>query len=175
MTESIVQEIWKAIPGYVGAYDVSSLGRVKSRKTTRNTFDGRVLRAAAGKSCRYPAVTLSLNGTTRRFTVHSLVALAFLGACPKGKEINHIDGNKANPALDNLEHITHKANAVHAAGLGLYPAGEQRPDFKLTHKAVTRIRKRYAEGGVTLKSLGAEYGVSFGLIGQIVRMERRAA
>jgi hypothetical protein len=82
-------------------------------------------------SGRYPIVTLSKEGRIRYFTVHSLIALAFLGPRPEGGVVNHIDGNKLNNRPDNLEYCTPKENAEHAAYLGLTNnKGSTNPNYK---------------------------------------------
>lgn len=63
----------------------------------------------------YPVVTLTANGTQKRFGVHQLVALAFIGPCPPGKEVRHLDGNPANRAASNLTYGTHGENMLDKA------------------------------------------------------------
>lgn len=55
-------------------------------------------------------------------TIHRIVAKCFLGECPKGKQINHIDGDKLNNVPENLEYVTPKENIRHAIKLGLHVA-----------------------------------------------------
>lgn len=105
------KEIWKDIPGYEGLYQVSSHGRVMILKSPRKIM----AQSLKGKpSKQYFGVTLTKNKKQKTFTVHRLVALAFIGEKPKGTEINHIDLNKLNNHLTNLEYVTHKRNMRHA-------------------------------------------------------------
>lgn len=67
----------------------------------------------------YPSVTLSKNGIIKRFMVHNLVMHLFVGKRPKKMDVNHIDGNRANPRLDNLEYCTRSENHRHAFRTGL--------------------------------------------------------
>lgn len=53
---------------------------------------------------------LQVGGANRSWTVHQVVARAFLGECPADKEINHIDKNRQNNHIENLEYVTHKEN-----------------------------------------------------------------
>ena len=93
------QERWKDIDGYDGAYQVSDLGRVRSRKSG----EWRVMRLS--KSINgYAQVGLNKNRKQKRFYVHRLVAQAFIPNCDESKIIiNHIDECKQNNRFDNLE------------------------------------------------------------------------
>ena len=105
-------EAWKPIPGYEGLYEVSSLGRVKSfhnRGRWKSGPEGRLLKASPGKN-GYPVVCLSRDGATEWRTVHTLMALAFIGACPPGEEVRHLDDDPSNNRLDNLAYGTRKEN-----------------------------------------------------------------
>jgi hypothetical protein len=99
--------LWKPIPGYEGLYQVSENGEVLSarRATTRG---GLLRRYPDGLGYLY--VTLTREGAQKRFAVHRLVALSFIGPCPAGQEVRHLDGNSANPSLANLAYGTHTEN-----------------------------------------------------------------
>jgi len=122
---NIQQEIWKPILGYVGFYEVSNFGNVKSleRKAKRknNSFfieKEKVLKI--NTSNRYGAVKLCKLGNVVRYSVHRLVATAFLPNAENKSQVNHIDGNKLNNHVDNLEWNTHQENSTHAWVTGLY-------------------------------------------------------
>ena len=109
-------ETWKDIQGYEGLYQVSDLGRVRSQKRIVKrsgktmTLQGTMLKP---QKCTngYLCVTLSKDGDTRQFLIHRLVAKTFM---PIGiGEVNHIDENKENNTLSNLEWLSHKANINH--------------------------------------------------------------
>jgi hypothetical protein len=100
-------ELWKDIPGFEERYQVSSLGSVRSFARYK---DGRLLKP--GKASHgYYTVSFGRNNSK---TVHSLVALAFIGPCPKGMEILHIDGTRTNNALSNLRYGTRTDNILDA-------------------------------------------------------------
>ena len=107
-------EIWKPIPGYLN-YKVSNFGRVKSiqRLDARGERrKGRILKQA--KNPRgYMMVTLYEDGKRTTVTVHKLVMSAFAGERPDGLEVNHIDENKNNNSLENLEYVTRLQNIHH--------------------------------------------------------------
>ena len=92
-------------------YAVSNMGRVK------NIRNGRVLKLVENGG--YLQVNLCQNGKKATFRVHRLVALTFIPNPMCKKEVNHIDGNKMNNSVDNLEWTTHKENDAHARKMGL--------------------------------------------------------
>jgi hypothetical protein len=100
-------ENWKDVPNYIGLYKVSDLGRVKSilngfKKILKPGVDG----------VGYYTVALTRRGEAKTFKVHQLVAMAFLNHKPCGYElvVDHIDNNKLNNNLQNLQLITHSEN-----------------------------------------------------------------
>jgi hypothetical protein len=94
-----------------------------------------------------------------RRRVHRLVAEAFHGFCPPGREVNHIDGDIYNNRAENLEYLTRSENIRDAmAKRGSY-CGERHSQAKLTEAAVRLIRGRWA-AGADRRSLAAEFGVS---------------
>lgn len=111
-------ETWKDIQGYEGLYQISDLGRVRSlnRKVKRSgktmTLQGVVLKPQKSSN-GYLFVALSKGGETKQLLIHRLVANAFM---PNGAgEVNHIDEDKTNNTLSNLEWLSHKANINHGS------------------------------------------------------------
>lgn len=113
-------EIWKDIVGYEGLYQVSNLGRIKSyyAKNGRPSDDARLLSGKRDKD-GYIEVRLCKNGIVTYTRVHRIVANTFLQG-DVTLQVNHIDGNKANNRVDNLEFVTSKENSVHAHSTGLH-------------------------------------------------------
>ncbi len=101
-------EFWKDIPEYEGYYQVSSLGRVKSFK---NRID-LILKNRIGTN-GYFSVCLRKNNKSKYFSVHKLVAMAFLNHTPCGYYliIDHINSNKTDNRLENLQIVTSRQNA----------------------------------------------------------------
>lgn len=145
-------EEWRAVPlkDFAARYEVSNHGRIRSLKLQRSVR--RVFVSPFG----YQRVHLCLDYRKRDAFVHRLVAIAFLGPVPKGKEVNHIDGNKLNNAVSNLEYITPQENKRHAVKHGLTARGERNIKAKLTATDVRAIRLRSEYGYV----VAADYGVS---------------
>lgn len=110
------KEVWKPIVGYKGLYYVSNLGNIMSCRHRKN---GRLLKPwkdAHG----YHNVTLCKNNSKINKSVHRLVAKAFIKNPKRLQTVNHIDGNKANNNINNLEWLTFADNIRHAINSGLY-------------------------------------------------------
>jgi hypothetical protein len=104
-------------------------------------------------------IGLYRDGKCRRFTVHSLVATAFLGPRPEGMECCHGDGNVFNNNLTNLRWDTPVANAADKRKHGTYLCGARCHAAKLTEEKVRDVRRRLAEGE-SGHSIAKHYGVS---------------
>lgn len=101
-------EIFKDIEGYEGLYQISNLGNVKSLNYHR-TGKERILKPAK-KDNGYLFIGLHKNRNIKYFLIHRLVASSFLPNPNKLKEINHINENKIDNRVENLEWINHKDN-----------------------------------------------------------------
>ena len=95
----VLKEIWKDIEGYEGLYQVSNLGKVKSKR--------KILSPAKGE---YLKVNLNKNGKQNTCYIHRLVALTFIPNQNNYTHINHKDENKYNNNVNNLEWCTNKYN-----------------------------------------------------------------
>lgn len=118
------QEEWKDVNGFEGLYQVSNTGQVKSLDRNVSQADclhKRYHRAMRGKIIKqrlqnggYCIVWLSKSGIVKPFTVHRLVAFAFLPNVNNEEQVNHKDGNKANNCVNNLEWCSRSENIKHA-------------------------------------------------------------
>lgn len=113
-----MKEIWKDIEGYEGLYKVSDKGRVASLHP-HNCKDERFQIIHQHKVRGYPRVELYRGVGRRKYLVHILVANAFIPKIEGKNEINHIDGNKLNNSVGNLEWCTRSENMKHAYDSGL--------------------------------------------------------
>lgn len=109
-------EIWKAVVGYEGLYEVSNMGKVRSLDRTVKNKNG--LAVKKGKMIKpaeintgYLKVNLWKENTGKCFLVHRLVAEAFVGNRANLPEVNHIDENKHNNCANNLEYCDRQYNA----------------------------------------------------------------
>jgi hypothetical protein len=141
-----MRERWKIIYKY---YEVSSNGRFCCKET------GKFLK---GHTQRYISMSLARFAPKARKYLHQLVAEAFLGPCPAGKEVNHKDGVKTNCRLSNLEYKTHRGNEDHAVKLGLKAHGERNGNSKLTVLKVQEIR-RLRRKGFSQADVARKFGV----------------
>ena len=117
-TENIIcNEIWKDIRGYEGLYQVSNLGRVKSIPRNGTIKQERILKQCKDKYGYFQVVLH--NKTIKSCRVHKLVAEAFILNLQNKETVNHIDGDKTNNNVKNLEWNTIKENNENAIKLGL--------------------------------------------------------
>lgn len=114
-------EIWRDIPGYEGLYQVSNLGRVRSLDRYVFTIKGCGKRFVSGeikkptqRKSGYLKTGLYKEGKSKTREVQRLVAEAFIDN-PLGKtQVNHIDGDKTNNCVSNLEWVTPQENTIHS-------------------------------------------------------------
>ena len=106
-------EIWKDIPNYEGKYMVSNIGNVKSLNF-KNTKKEKILKTTIAK-CGYHYITLCKERVQKRYSVHQLVAMAFLNHKPNGfeKVVNHKNFDKLDNRLENLEIVSNRENCNH--------------------------------------------------------------
>lgn len=151
-------EQWAPIEGYLGRYAVSDRGNVLSINYARTGQPALLTPVAAPNG--YLSVQLSDGLKVRRSSIHRLVARAFLGPCPPGKQVNHRDGNKSNNAVENLEYVTASQNRQHAFRIGLQSLkGECHTHAKLSDARVHEIRSLIASG-MTHRAIAQQVGIS---------------
>lgn len=171
------EEQWKAIPGYEGAYEVSSHGRVKAVARLITYTDGRsytrpeqLLKTTVKQG--YPSV--SLPGGLRP-AIHSLVAAAFIGAKPKGaRTINHKDGNKNNNHFTNLEWASYSENNRHARLMKLNKQHAENCNLtKFSDDKVDAIRLLWPTKRFTQLELANLFGMSENHVYEIIHYKSR--
>lgn len=168
MKSARMEELWMSIPGYEGLYEVSNLGQVRSldrlRKNVKGMakINGRIITGNHGGK-HYYQVALHKDGKKKYMNVHRLVAEAFIPN-PDGKsQVNHIDGNKQNNVVSNLEWVTPSENILHSFRTGLNShSGEKNVNAKLTREIAAEIKKSYVKGrrGSGATALAKKYGVT---------------
>jgi hypothetical protein len=154
------KEEWRSVVGYEGYYEVSSEGRV--RRIAPDTM-GRTMMLGKTLShsivAGYPRVGLSVNGRQKAILVHQLVAAAFIGPCPPGKEVNHRDGVKTHNSISNLEYVTRRENHRHAVVMHLHGVGSEKYNARVSERDVF-IMRHLREFGVGYTELAKMYQLS---------------
>ena len=115
-----MKELFKDIKGYEGLYQVSNLGRVKSlcRRVKGNKIIRRiVIMKPAFSPIKYGHISLCKNGNHATKNIHRLVAKAFIPNPENKPEVNHLDENKHNNNVANLEWVTRKENVLHGTNV----------------------------------------------------------
>ena len=179
------KEQWRDVKGYEGKYQVSNLGNVRSLDMKQTRFNGLVrcefqikgrdLKPfQTGKGYKRDQGYLTIKIAGKSYKVHRLVAEAFLDNPNNFEQVNHIDGNKDNNAVSNLEWCNNKQNAIHAAKNGLTPSGSKSILHKLTEQQVNEIRKRYIKGDRVngAKPLARKFEVSSTTIRKIIAKDK---
>ena len=163
------REIWKDVVGYEGKYKVSNKGRVK-------TFQRKVTKILIPQNhFQYFAVGLNKFGKQKRIGVHVLVAKAFIPNPENKPEVNHIDGNKRNNCVENLEWVTGSENTKHAFDTGLAKAlrGVENGAAKFTAEQIKEIRSTYKKGDKNFGTYGLakKFNVGHNTITRIINRE----
>ena len=180
---------FREIKGFEGLYEVSPDGVIRSipRKTHggTQTRGGSVIKPHLNKG--YPTVIIQNSDRKKiNLSVHRAVAMAFIPNPDELPEVNHIDGNKENNCIDNLEWVTTEANRKHAVATGLME--NARVSCAVTGKAhgrengirsrrilsdeqVREIRNRY-DSGESPTHIAKDYSVNRITITRVGKRER---
>lgn len=173
-------EIWKDVVGYEGFYKISSIGNIKSLDRYVNCRGGRKI--CYGKTLKphldrdgYLKIEIGRNEPkAKKYFIHSLVAKAFLPNPNNFPQVNHIDGNKFNNQIENLQWCDVFINNKHAFDTGLNKSfGENHKDAKLKITDVLEIKKLMSAAQESKneinqrKELAARFNVSISLIRHI--------
>lgn len=178
-----MKEIWKDIKGYEGLYQVSNLGRIKSLKKSYLVNDPKqnrtyiknnkeIIKKIFLDNKGYYITTIYRN----RFRVHRLVAEAFIPNPNNYPVVNHIDGNKQNNHVDNLEWCSYKDNSIHAYKNNLL---NLEPSIRATSKKVNMydLNGNYIKTFNSISAAKRELNInpSQGNISEVCHGKRRSA
>ena len=150
-------EIWEDCVGFEGKYQVSNLGNVRSISNNKGTYQERLLSQRQTTTSNYLYVNFTVKDVTTHHSVHRLVAKAFIANPSNKATVNHIDGNKLNNNVCNLEWNTYSENLKHAYANGLNIASRSALGRKLgssskyLYVAYDQSRDRF---GATVKIIG---------------------
>lgn len=130
--KNLLNEEWKNIKGWENLYLISNYGRIKSlpkRKNLKNgyyfTTNEKILSCVYNKYRGYYAVELKTNNKKQKFYIHRLVAMHYIDNPLNKKEVNHIDMNRKNFNINNLEWCNHYENMHHSIKNGNFIRTEQ--------------------------------------------------
>lgn len=164
---SNADEIWKPIKGYEGLYEISNLGRVKSldrivncglKNQKTRIIKGKILKAHPDKE-GYLIVSLTKNQKEMTKRIHKLVAEAFLTV------VNHIDGNRKNNNIDNLEFCTQQHNIKEAFRLGLAKNKKGKEHYKSLKVNQYDLNGNFIKKWECVKDIHRELGFDYSTIG----------
>lgn len=117
----------------------------------------------------YFTVVLHLNGVGYFRRVNRLVAQAFIENPDNKPEVNHIDGNKQNNTVENLEWVTTQENITHAwkNELACAKSGEDHPNSKYTEKDIRDVCTYLVQNQYTMKEISEKTNVSYTVVKQV--------
>lgn len=155
-----VVEEWRDIPGQEGHYQVSSLGRLRSldrsvrhAKGGLRKIKGRLLKPGLARTGH---LLTPLGRRTHGQLVHRLVAVAFIGPCPDGQEVRHLNGDPADNRVENLAYGTRRRNNMDVVLHGRRA---------LTPPQIRAIREMYPTRKYgDLTRLAGQFGVSLSTV-----------
>lgn len=169
-------EVWKDVVGYEGYYQVSNRGQVKSLPREIKRKNSRIYRTKLKlmkihvSNRGYPAVRLTVNNKSRVHLVHRLVATTFIENRENKPYVNHIDGNKTNNNLSNLEWTTPTENSHHSWEIGLSKPtkGMRHYSAKLDDEKVVYIRKAFKNKEKSIIELAEIFNITPQSVGAVI-------
>ena len=162
-----MEKIWKTISGF-SRYKASSDGEIYT-PNWKGGKTGKVMKPALDSNGYMRTMLVDDEGKTKTIKVHRIIAQTF-NANPDGlKEVNHLNGNKADNRSCNLEWVSHQQNIRHSFDFGLQNnRGENNPISKLTEQDVLEIRAKFKPRIYGRKELALEYNVKEATIKDVI-------
>lgn len=168
-------EEWRPVVGFEERYHVSSKGRIKAlsyryvNKGNKNTTITEKIRVPVINKHGY--LMIGLSGSNGRVfkQVHRVVATAFIPN-PFGKKfVNHLDSNRGNNLIENLEWVTRKENMEHMVKAGRSSSGSLHRSAKLDWAKVLTIRTLSSASKMSMREVAKKYNISHQAISQCVK------
>lgn len=180
-SESNNIEIWKDIDGYDGVYQVSNMGRVRSknRKVYNYIKPGRILKPALNHPGGYLTIGLSNGNKKQKHAyVHRLVAQAFIPNPNNLPQVNHKDFNKKNNKVENLEWVTDEDNKSHFVNSRRFNEAKNKKERKISSRTLSKakiyrdaILKLY-HSGKTINEISSELELGKDFVADIIELFR---
>lgn len=173
----------KDIPQFEGLYAITKNGEIwaypRSRKHKSKKgmnfnvlYDGKWLKPKQNKD-GYLYIILYKNKKAITRKIHRFVALTYIPNPLNKKEVNHINGNKHDNNVNNLEWNTRQENATHAGKNHFFPSGEQHHNAKLSDIDVKKIKELFYTKKYSQRELGNKFGVRQSHISRLITGLRR--
>lgn len=158
----MTEEIWVTVAGFA-RYEISNLANIRRRLKNGKYKTLKHRTASHG----YKTVNLCTSPKDKKINkyVHRLLAEAFIPPSPGKQQVNHINGNKSDNRLENLEWSTKSENSFHGYKTGLIPSGQSHHWSRLTEDTVKKIRN--SPHGY--RKTAQEFGVSMSCVAAIVK------
>lgn len=165
-----IKELWKPLEEYRGI-EVSSIGRI--RKAANKRRKERILTMfPKDRDGYYRCSVQRLDGTWTSQPVHRLVAKAFIPNTGNKQAVNHIDGNRINNKIENLEWVTPKENVIHSFKFGLRKKCKQVPkntlltDFQISQ--IDKLRELY-----TVNQIAKLFNIKYQSLKNIIHKKKQ--
>lgn len=155
-----MEEIWEDVEGYEELYQVSNFGRVKRVAT------GRILKGIISGS-GYAQVDLSKHGATSKKLIHRLVAQAFIPNPENKLEVNHIDEDKTNNGVVNLEWVNRQENNNHGTH------NEKVSKSKSTPIIATHIKSEESKEFYGAREFARQLGLNPSHVSEVINGKRK--
>lgn len=165
-----IKELWKPLEEYKGI-EVSSLGRIK-KAANRTRKERLLIIFPKDRDGYYRCSVQKLDGTWTSQPVHRLVAKAFIPNLENKKAVNHIDGNRINNAVKNLEWVTPRENVLHSFKFDARKKCKQVPkntlltDFQISQ--INKLRDLY-----TVNQLAKLFNIKYQSLKNIIHKKKQ--
>lgn len=175
-----MEEIWKDIPNYEGLYQASNLGRIRSllREWKQKHYsginshykkEGKIMKLRERNGNGYLYVALTKNKKQKKYLVHRIIAKTFLKRKESENYINHLDCNKKNNRIDNLEWCTQSHNIKYA-----YDNKTKIPPHMRKIKRMD-LNNNYIDEFISIQEAGRQTKIKASNIGKCCRGKRNHA
>ena len=173
----MTEEKWVPVVGYESFYEVSNLGRVRSKDRTivnniaTFTQQGRILKTSTTRNGYHKYVLTCENKKQKTLLAHRVVAQAWISNPLNKKNVNHINGIKTDNRVSNLEWSTDSENVRHALSTGLINVrkGEQVYFSKFTNAQALYIKTAFTVGDLSIRELSDMFELPYRTVADIAR------
>lgn len=164
-----MKEEWIDIEGYETKYMISNTGKVFSLLTNKELSQNKT------NGNGYKICCLCNNGQKKNFYIHRLVAKHFIENPKEHGVVNHLDSDRGNNLVNNLEWTDHKGNLDHCIGSGRKTdLGIGSPNTTITMEEIAEIKRLRSENSLTYREISEIIGWSQSCVGQIIRGSRHS-